>query len=240
MTAVARADLADTLMVRRRSGDRARAGTLIARAIESGTELGLTARVERWGELRERIDRDPPVGATASLVRDGDGWVISAPGESARLAATAGVDYLARLLQSPSVDLGAGELAGVELIAAPQELLDDEARHALKNRLADLESSIDTVVLRGDDDRATELQAELDGIVDHLRRSVGPGGRARRFDDASERARTSVQKAIRRAITAIGRDCPQLATDLAQSVKTGYRCRYEPTGRAPERWNVRP
>jgi len=57
--------------------------------------------------------------------------------------------------------------------------------------------------------------------------------------DASERARTSVQKAIRRAITAIGRGCPQLASDLAQSVKKGYRCCYKPTAGAPERRNIR-
>jgi tetratricopeptide (TPR) repeat protein len=241
MTAIARADLADTLMLRRRSGDRARAGTLITRAIESGTDLGLTARVERWGVLRDRIERDDTsVGAMASLVRDGDAWLVSASGESARVTATAGVDYLARLLQSVGVDFAAGELAGAELVAAPQELLDDEARRALRDRLGDLESAIDAAVLRGNDERAAALQTELDGIIDHLRRSAGPGGRHRKFDDASERARTSVQKAIRRAIASVGRDCPQLASDLTQSVKTGYRCRYEPTGGAPERWDVRP
>jgi hypothetical protein len=69
--------------------------------------------------------------------------------------------------------------------------------------------------------------------------SVAPGGRSRRFDDTSERARTSVQKAIRRAITAIGRNCPQLGALLAESVKTGYTCRYEPVPDAPARWDVR-
>ena len=57
--------------------------------------------------------------------------------------------------------------------------------------------------------RRPRLQNELDELLAHLRAAVGLGGRSRRFDDATERARTSVQKAIRRAIGAIGRDCPR-------------------------------
>ena len=48
-----------------------------------------------------------------------------------------------------------------------------------------------------------------------------------------------MQKAIRRAIAAIGRECPRLADALGRSVKTGYRCRYEPADGAPEKWDVR-
>ena len=83
------------------------------------------------------------------------------------------------------------------------------------------------------------LQQELDELKLHLRATVGPNGRSRRFDDANERARTSVQKAIRRAVAAIGRDCPGMGAALQASVKTGYHCRYDPAPGAPERWAVR-
>ena len=80
---------------------------------------------------------------------------------------------------------------------------------------------------------------ELAELVSHTRAATGLGGRSRRFDDETERARTSVQKAIRRAIANIGRDAPRLADSLRASVHTGYRCWYEPGPGAPERWGVR-
>jgi tetratricopeptide (TPR) repeat protein len=238
MTAIARADLAETLMARRRPGDRARALQLIARALEGGTQIGLTGRLDGWTGLQARIERDD-IEASASLERADDGWLIAASGERARIAPTSGMDYLAKLLASPRIDITVGALVGLDLVSPPQELLDASARHALGRRIADLESAVDVASLRGDTDEEARVQHELDELLAHVRSAVGPTGRSRRFDDANERARTSVQKAIRRAIATIGRDCPELADTLARSVKTGFSCRYEPAADAPERWDVR-
>jgi len=237
MAAITRADLAETLMMRRQPGDRARAAHLIARAIESGKQLGLTGRIGGWTELQARVDRDED-HATAKLERQADVWLIAAGEESAKLAHTAGMEYLARLLGSPGTEITVAELAGVPVVSTPQTLLDAPARRALRQRITEMESAIDSAALRGDTERAAALQHELDELVVHLRATHGPAGRARRFDDASERARTSVQKAIRRAIAGISRDCPNLADALDRSIKTGYRCRYQPVDGAPPRWEV--
>lgn len=84
----------------------------------------------------------------------------------------------------------------------------------------------------------TTLQEELDEIVLHTRTATGRAGRSRRFDDPAERARTSVQKAIRRAIDQIDGQAPRLAVALRSSVVTGYRCCYEPRAGAPTHWDV--
>lgn len=110
---------------------------------------------------------------------------------------------------------------------------------SLSKRMSDLERAIDTAMLGGQDERAQELQQELEEIVSHARRFTRPGDRSRTFDDTAERARTSVQKAIRRAISKVGISAPHLADALRASVRTGHRCSYEPTGGAPEAWDVR-
>ena len=52
-------------------------------------------------------------------------------------------------------------------------------------------------------------RAEFDALLEELTRVVRPGGRSRAFTGADERARTSVQKALRRAIAAIGAERAQ-------------------------------
>jgi hypothetical protein len=105
--------------------------------------------------------------------------------------------------------------------------------------MSQLEDEIDRATLRGEGDRGDQLQRELDEIVGHARAVTRPGERSRRFDDSAERARTSVQKAIRRAIANVARSAPQLGDELLASVHTGHRCSYEPTCGAPSAWTVR-
>lgn len=53
MTAIARADLAETLIASGEPGGRARAAPLLARAIEAAEGMGLDGRLPGWGRLRE-------------------------------------------------------------------------------------------------------------------------------------------------------------------------------------------
>ena len=239
MTAIARADLAETLLLRGAADDRVRAAELLHRALSAAERHGLTGRISRWQQLLAGVDADVSVDDWAALERRGDVWLVTFGEEQGKVAATAGMKHLAHLVRSPQTDVPATELAGVHFADAPQQLLDETALREIRRQVGALESAIDDAWSRDDESKADDLQRELDELVAHLRTSVAPGGRSRRFDDASERARTSVQKAIRRAITAIGRDCPQLGALLAESVKTGYTCRYEPVPGAPARWDVR-
>jgi hypothetical protein len=71
-----------------------------------------------------------------------------------------------------------------------------------------------------------------------LAASTGLGGRARTFADGRERARTAVQKAIRRAVARIGESTPVLGELLAASVQTGLVCRFDPVEGLPREWQV--
>jgi hypothetical protein len=86
--------------------------------------------------------------------------------------------------------------------------------------------------------RAERAQAELDQLVAQLTSSTGLAGRARTFADGRERARTAVQKAIRRAISRIGETAPTLGAGPAASVQTGLVCRFDPVAGVPEKWQV--
>jgi hypothetical protein len=240
MTAIARADLAETLLARGTPGDRKRAADLLTRALVAADKHGLTGRIAGWRQAAARLDEPAPSDSPGTLERRDNVWLIAFGDEHAQVAATTGMKYLARLLASPRTDITVSDLAGVAHADAPQQVFDATALREIRRQVSELESEIDDAWSAGNQAKAEALQHDLDAVVAHLRSGVVPGGRSRRFDDASERARTSVQKAIRRGIVAISRDCPRLAAMLASSVRTGYSCCYEPVPGAPNRWDVRP
>ena len=99
-------------------------------------------------------------------------------------------------------------------------------------------AELDAADAAGDADRAERAQAELDRLLAELTAATGLAGRSRTFADDRERARTAVQKAIRRAIARIGEQAPGLADQLTASVQTGLVCRFDPTAGLPARWDV--
>ena len=234
VTAITRAELAETLLARRAPGDLDRAASLLALALVDGLDI----RVRRWTHLRERAAR-PAEPTVARCERDALRWELTTDRERATVRHTVGMDYLATLLATPRTEVAAGALAGIHITSGAQKVYDSAALADLRRRMTQLEDDLDRATVAGRDDDARALQRELDDIVAVARAATGKGGRSRLFDDATERARTSVQKAIRRAIANIGRDAPGLAAALDASVHTGYWCRYEPRGGAPERWLVR-
>jgi hypothetical protein len=238
LTAVARADLAETLLMRDGHGDRERAAALLDQALDAARGMNLHGRIDRLVELRDATAA-PSNAPQATFQRHESGWEVVGAGERALVADTVGMRYLAVLLASPGVDVSAAQLAGVEVAAVKQEVLDATALESFRRRLSELEHLIDEAVLSDDASGAARHQSELDELVAHMRVSAGLQGRSRRFDDPSERARTAVQKAIRRAITTIGRDAPKLANALDASIRTGHECRFEPVDGMPGRWLVR-
>jgi hypothetical protein len=75
-------------------------------------------------------------------------------------------------------------------------------------------------------------------MEDELRRGLGRGGRSRLFATPGERARTSVTKALERAVAAVAAIDPALGGHLADSLVTGTRCCYRPPDFSL-RWVVR-
>jgi hypothetical protein len=158
--------------------------------------------------------------------------------ERAIVPHSVGMGYLATLLARPRDDVRAALLAGAVEEQGHQPVLDASAREAYRRQVVELRRDIDQADDNGDIERAARLRAELDALVEELTRLVRPGGRSRAFTDADERARTSVQKALRRAIEAIRGGAPRLADGLTRSVRTGTVCRFEPVD-LPEQWLVR-
>lgn len=82
-------------------------------------------------------------------------------------------------------------------------LLDAQAKTAYRRRLTEVDEDIEEAETLGDGERAAQAQGERDFLVRELARAVGLGGRDRRAGSTSERARASVTRAVRQAITRI-------------------------------------
>ena len=207
-------------------------------------ELGDQERAARDDDAASETER-VLASVTASpsvwrLTRRDDGWHLRAGDEEAHLSPSRGLAHLALLLGSPGCDVPAVVLeAGTERpIGVGSDVLDEEARSAFRQRLATIDAELDLADRRGDAAAATKLVTERDALVDALRRATGLGGRARRIDDASERARVNVTRNLRRAIDQITKVAPGAGLHLAASIRTGTLCRYEPRPGGPAGWST--
>jgi hypothetical protein len=229
--APARLALADVLDAR---GDQAAAAER-ASALETARALGLT-------RLLTRVAQQPPSTADAwSLRRDGEDWVLEAGSERARARGSRGFEHLHVLLSNPGRDIAAIELDAGGAAVPEQggiEILDDSARAAYRKRIADIDSALESADRAGDAQHAAALEDERNALITELRRATGLGGRSRRTNDASERARVNVTRSIKRALEQIVRVAPTAGAHLTASVRTGTSCRYDPAPGGPARWLV--
>ncbi len=210
--------LVPALRQRCRSGDEERAAELEGAAAEQA----------------RRITMAPVVIATPAAfecTRRGREWQVRTGTRTVIVPHRVGMAYLAELISRPGVEIGAAELAGGYVtVVSPgrQDVLDDTARTAYRRRIGELRAEVDDADRCADLERAARAHLELDEVIEELGRVTGLGGRPRRFDDARERARTSVQKAIRRAIASVIEADAYLGRQLERSIVTGVRCAYLP------------
>src|SRR4029079_8526980 len=76
--------------------------------------------------------------------------------------------------------------------------------------------------------RIERLERERAALRDELSTVLAHSGRARRFVDAPERARTAVRKAIARALEVIAGSDATFAAALRATIVTGGPCAYRP------------
>ncbi|HET7618448.1 MAG TPA: hypothetical protein VFK20_08060, partial [Vicinamibacterales bacterium] len=158
-------------------------------------------------------------GNTLSL--EGEYWSVAFDGDVLRLRDAKGLRYLARLLADPGrefhvIDLVVDE-RGADLDASgvvaridalqnagdAGEVLDARAKEAYRRRLAEIDQDLEDARQRGDAVRAEAALADRHFIARELARAVGLGGRDRRVGSAAERARASVTRAVRHAMSRI-------------------------------------
>jgi hypothetical protein len=164
--------------------------------------------------------------------------------QTARLRDLKGLHYLARLFAEPGrelhvLDLVAGE-TGLTLSAGVDagELLDAQAKQAYRRRLDEIEDDMDEARAMGDTGRAAQAETERDFLVRELARAIGFGGRDRRAGSMSERARVSVTRAVRQAMSRIREHNSPLGEHLDRAIRTGTYCVYLPDSRVPVAWRL--
>ena len=121
--------------------------------------------------------------------------------------------------------------------AGGDEILDDRARAAYRDRLRSLEDEIAEATDDADLARAERLRDERAFLLRELSAALGLGGRARRLGDDADRARKAVTMRLRDVIGRLDQPLPELARHLRSAVRTGRSCSYDPP--EPVSWEVR-
>ena len=192
------------------------------------------------------------------FMRQGDYWTICYQGQTGFLKATRGLDCLGYLLRRPGREVHVTELlatpidplglallgglrkaSGNAVTAGLQDagpILDSRAKAEYRQRIDELRKDKDKAERFNDSYRAATAQSEMDAITEQLVAAVGLGGRDRRSSSEAERARSAVTKRIKEAIGRIGEIIPLLGRHLADRIKTGYFCSYNPHPNRPVAW----
>ncbi|MEU8413465.1 AAA family ATPase [Amycolatopsis japonica] len=234
-TAVSRAELARVLTVHRPNPEReVEARQLLAAALHVAMDAGMEVLAERWGDTANRLDRSDRIQLTRDETTGYGGWFVDFAGHRATVRDLTGIRMLAVLIASPEQWIPASQLVFGQMApphAAPPALLDVVARRTLESRARELGSIVARAREAGDLTTQTAAEDELDAIAGHLSAASGLAGHSRSFIDENERARTSVRKAIVRALHEIERQHPAAATYLRNHLATGAECRYRSTVR---------
>lgn len=254
-------DLAAVLRNRDRPGDAQRAEALVADALEVARRLGMTVLERRVTmdprRSANRGDERPADEARAAVFRrEGDYWTLAFGGESARIRDAKGMRHLSRLIAHPGTEIHALDLvmpfaspagtaeaataaaASADPFAGVGPRLDAQAKAAFGERIADLEHEIAEAEASHDLERSAQARAELEFIRRELAGAVGLGGRDRPASAPVERARVSVTRAIRAAMTHVSREMPAFGRHLDATVRTGTYCSYTPDPRVPTVWEL--
>ena len=237
----ARPMLAHTLHEHARLLDPAAASAALAEARAIAADCGMTKLLAVLGQAEE-----PGQPGDLTLHREDDFWMVGFAHAVTRVPDSLGLRYLDLLVRHPGRELAALDLVGLTAATGPgrpatpadglhdmagsaaDEVLDQQARTAYRQRLTELDEDLAEAEAWHDTERAGRLRAEKDFLVRELAAATGLGGRPRRLGAESERARLNVTRAIRSAIARIRDRAPAAAAHLDQAVRTGTRCSYSP------------
>jgi hypothetical protein len=239
----ARPMLAHTLHEHARLLDPSAASAALAEARAIAADCGMT-------RLLAALDQDEQARQAdhITLRHEDDFWLVGLADAHTRVPDSLGLRYLDLLIRQPGRDLAALDLVRLTAAAGPaaaaaedglhdasgtgaDEVLDQQARAAYRQRLTGLDEELAEAEAWHDTERASRLRAEKDFLVRELAAATGLGGRPRRLGAESERARLNVTRAIRSAIAKIRDRAPAAAAHLDRSVRTGTRCSYSPPDR---------
>lgn len=225
--------------------------------------FGATTRAARAGRLAEAGEPavsvaaapDDEASGVAVFRVEGDTRTVTFDGDTVRLRDLKGFRYLERLLADRDREFHVLDLVAVEsgtlptggvvdrdaglVVTAGDEglpVLDDQAREAYRRRLQEVEADIEDATRDNDLGRIELAERDRDYLVAELSRAVGLAGRHRAVGSSSERARTSITRALRYALARLTEHHPALGAHLEASVRTGTYCSYTPEPRNRVDW----
>ncbi|OLP54656.1 hypothetical protein BJF92_08870 [Rhizobium rhizosphaerae] len=214
--------------------DLANARPLALEAQAAAEALQDMAAAAMAAAVLERLSAPSPVNGI--FKRQGSIWVVGLQDNTVMLPESRGLRQLWHLLQQPGQEISAGELAVAadgqcrEVISG-DAVLDPKAvaQYRKRLRLLDQALALDSETL--DDERRAAVRREHAFVSQELARSTGLDGRVRRTSSFAERMRVNVTRTLRAAIAEIETAHPALGQHLADSVRTGNFCSYQPSAR---------
>lgn len=213
------------------------------------TLKGLPEPVAAFEAVWEPLPKPASV-ITGIFAKTGEYWTVGYGNASFSLKDVTGLSYIQRLLHHPGEEFHA-----LDLLARPEassaaesarrdeaslrdasvrigglgdagEMLDGRAKQEYKRRLLELREELADLRERGDSDRATKVESEINFLAREIARAVGLGGRDRRAGSAAERARLNVRRAIKGALEKIFEHNAELGKLLDRTIRTGLFCSY--------------
>ena len=155
-------------------------------------------------------------------------WKLSYDGSVVQVPELKGLFDIQQMLVEPRRVFHCAELMGSAVKDSGEKLLDDKARKQYQKKITDLQNEIQEAAERSDFVAQEKLQAEYDGLIDHLSKALGLKGKTRETGSTVEKARSAVTWRIRNAIARIEQSHPGLGAHLSNAVKTGTVCSYHP------------
>jgi hypothetical protein len=225
----------------------------------AGSSVAVPGRAKQPPAAEVHKSQSPGSDAGHNIFRkNGDVWEIVHGGVRLPLMKNLkGLAYIACLLRHPGREFTAHELEtqcfgipldlGISRVADADDLdgevdwgdseqiLDSETTRQYRERLEEIPEEIESARASGDDDRESRLENEREQILNQLRTAIGLGGRHRRFNSESERARARVTQAITVALDRIGNLDSGISQHLCRPIiRTGSRFSYNPGPNPPD------
>ena len=162
------------------------------------------------------------------FVKDSAAWRASYDGSLVQVPEVKGFYDLQKLLVEPRQLFHCAELMGSRVDGKGEKLLDDKARKMYQQKILELQNDMHIAEQNCDYSQVERLQEEYDQLIDYLSKSLGLKGKSRETGSTVEKARSAITWRIRNAIARIEQYHPPLGAHLANAVKTGTLCSYQP------------
>ena len=235
------------------------ATTRAARAgrLAEGGEPAAPAGKASDGKASDDKASDDKASGVAVFRVEGDTRTVTFDGDTVRVRDLKGFRYLERLLAEPGREFHVLDLVAVESGTLPTggvmdrdagltvttgdeglPVLDDQAREAYRRRLQEVDADIADATRDNDLGRIELAHHDREYLIAELTRAVGLAGRHRAVGSSSERARTSITRALRYAFARLGEHHPAVGAHLDVSVRTGTYCSYSPEPRNRVSWET--